>query len=105
MSITKKDIEHIARLARIEIADAEIAKYEKELSGVLQFVDKLAEIDTTDIEPLAGGTELINVMRGDDDQRQATRDMRHEIEEAAELVKAAPEHEEGWVKVKRVLEN
>lgn len=104
MSITKKEVEHIAKLARIDLTDAEVAKYEKELSAVLGFVDKLAKVDTADIRPLTGGTELANVMRDDDDKRQATRDTRQEIEEAAELVKAAPEHEKGFVKVKKVFE-
>lgn len=98
MSITKKEVEHIARLARIELTDAEIAKYENDLSGILDFVNKLNEADTEHVAPLAGGTELKNVMRED------VFEIQHDSIEAAMLVKAAPEHENGFVKVKKVFE-
>ncbi len=98
MSITKKDVEHIAKLARIELTDAEKEKFEKDLSGILDFINKLNEVDTENILPLAGGTELKNVMRED------VREMPHDPIEAAKLVRAAPEHEGGFVKVKKVFE-
>lgn len=103
MSITKKEVEHIAKLARVEVTDTEVEKYEKELSAVLGFVDKLSEVDTADIQPLTGGTELVNVVRDDIDNLQLTADNLR-LELAAELVMAAPEHEDGFVKVKKVFE-
>lgn len=102
MPITKKEVEHIAHLARVAVTDAEVKKYEKDLSAVLGFVDKLAKVDTENVAPLTGGTELANVMR--DDKRQETRDTKQEIEDAAELVQAAPEHEDGFIKAKKVFE-
>lgn len=105
MPITKKEVEHIAKLARVELTDTEVAKYEKELSAVLGFVDKLSEVDTENIAPLTGGTDLVNVMR--EDVRTAANsetNSREQLELAAELVKAAPEYEGGFVKVKKVFE-
>lgn len=102
MSITKKEVEHIARLARIELTDAEVAKYEKDLSAVLGFVDKLAQADTEHIAPLTGGMGLVNVMRDDDNDRQSTTN-NQQPELAAELVKAAPAHEKGFIKVPSVF--
>jgi aspartyl-tRNA(Asn)/glutamyl-tRNA(Gln) amidotransferase subunit C len=101
--ITKKEVEHIAKLARVELTDAEVEKYEKELSAVLGFVDKLAKVDTTNIEPLTGGTELANVMR-DDTVNKELGITNNGIETAAELVGAAPLHKNGYIKVPKVFE-
>lgn len=98
MSITKTEVEHIAQLARIELTEAEKEKFGNDLSGILDFVNKLNEADTERVLPLAGGAELKNVMRED------VREIQHDPIEAAKLVKAAPEHENGFVKVKKVFE-
>lgn len=98
MSITKKEVEHIARLARIELTEVEKEKFGNDLSGILDFVNKLNEADTENVAPLAGGAELKNVMRKD------AREAGHDPIEAAKLVKAAPQHENGFVKVKKIFE-
>lgn len=100
MSIDKKDVEHIAKLARIESTDAEKEKFGNDLSGVLDFVGKLNEVNTDAVEPLSGGTELHNVMREDIVNQQPTTNNQQRI---AGLVKAAPEYEQGFVKVKKVF--
>lgn len=98
MSIVKKDVEHIAHLARIELSDAEKQKFEKELSAILAFVEKLNEVDTAEVEPMTGGTELENHLRED-----AVID--GDLEEKAEaLLAAAPETKETWIKVKAIFE-
>ena len=96
--ISRKDVQHIARLARIELAPDEEEKFEQELSAILDFVAKLNEVDTSHVEPLAGGTELENVMR---------EDVVLEAEcwkPGADLVEAAPRKREGYVEVKAVFE-
>lgn len=97
MAITRKDVEHIARLARIRLGEAEEAKFEKELSGILEFVAKLNEVDTSQVEPLTGGTELTSVMRDDEARNQESGVQNRE------LVEAAPKHEGGYVEVKAVF--
>ncbi|MDO8600542.1 MAG: Asp-tRNA(Asn)/Glu-tRNA(Gln) amidotransferase subunit GatC [bacterium] len=97
LMITKKDVHHIAELARISLTSAEEEKYEKELSLTLHFVDKLAEVNTDETAPLTGGTDLVNITRDDNEEKQ-------EAEDTAELLKAAPEHERGYIKVKKVFE-
>ena len=96
--ISRKEIEYLARLARIELAETEKVKFEKDLSGILDFVAKLDEVDTADTAPLAGGTDLSNVMREDE--------VGNAVEAASreELVNAAPEKERGFVKVKAVFD-
>ncbi len=105
MSISRKDVQHIARLARIELSAAEKAKFEKELSAILDFVAKLNEVDTSGVEPLTGGTELMNVMRDDQvigDRGQVIGDRGRVTGE--ELVEAAPRKRNGYVEVKAVFE-
>lgn len=100
--ITKKDVEHIARLARIELTEAEEQKFEKELSSILGFVAKLSEVDTSGIEPMAGG----RVERAPPELKEATREDEtvKPLGNPAELVNAAPQKKEGWVEVKAVFD-
>lgn len=99
--ISRKDVEHIARLARIELSEAEKAKFEKELAGILEFVEKLNAVDTSKVEPLTGGTELMNVMRED----EPSADSGERIADRAEdLIDAAPKKRGGYVEVKAVFE-
>jgi len=84
-------------LARLELTEAELKKYGSQLSDVLNYIDQLKEVDTTDIEPTAQITGLENAWR--EDEKWDWREI--EIEEA---LKQAPELESGQIKVKRVLE-
>ena len=96
MKLSKKEIEHIAKLARLELSDEESELYRDQLSDVLSYIGKLQEVDTTDVEPTAQVTGLENQLREDkawdwdDAERQAD-------------LNQAPEREEEQVKVKRVL--
>lgn len=96
--ISRKDVEHIARLARIELTDGEKTKFEKELSTILLFIEKLGELDTANVEPMAGGTLERNVMRGDETQDDKLQG------KSAELLHQSPDMKDGWVKVKKVFE-
>lgn len=96
--IAKKDVEHIASLARIELTAGEEKKFEKELSAILEFVEKLNEVDTAGIEPMSGGTNLQNVTREDD---QIDKSLE---ERAIELLKATPDKKNGWIKVRAIFE-
>jgi aspartyl-tRNA(Asn)/glutamyl-tRNA(Gln) amidotransferase subunit C len=53
MSLTRKDVEGIAHLARLEITEAELSVYTDSLSKILSFVEQLAAAETADIEPMA----------------------------------------------------
>ena len=53
MSLTRSDVEGIARLARLEISEPELAAYADSLSRILSFVEQLNAADTADVEPLA----------------------------------------------------
>lgn len=96
--ITRRDVENVQRLARIQLTEAEAAKLEKELSAILDFVAKLSQVDTSRVEPLTGGTELKNAMREDDRPGEALEG------EAPGLVAATPRQRRGYVEVRAVFE-
>ncbi len=96
--ISKNDVAHIAHLARIALTDTEKEKFEKELSAILSFVEQLGELDTENVLPMTGGTQLKNVMR-EDDAIDTSLEGNPE-----RLLSAAPEREKGYVKVKAVFE-
>ena len=96
--ISRDDVLHIARLARVELAEAELSKFEKDLSGILTFVEKLNEVATDSIEPLTGGTDLKNILREDDPSRD------FEAVAGDQLIKAAPRKREGYVEVPSVFD-
>ncbi|MFA6106953.1 MAG: Asp-tRNA(Asn)/Glu-tRNA(Gln) amidotransferase subunit GatC [Patescibacteria group bacterium] len=97
MQLTKKEIEHIAKLARLDLTEAELEKYGGQLSGILGYIDMLKEVDTAGVEPTAQVTGLLNVLRED-----AVEEWDEAEREAA--LKDAPEREERFIKVKRVFE-
>ncbi len=72
------DITHIAKLARIGLGDEESKKLNGELSAILDFVGKLKKADTAKMEPMAGGTTLFSVVRGDE-SRPADPEGRNKI--------------------------
>ncbi|MBI2055629.1 MAG: NAD-dependent DNA ligase LigA [Candidatus Sungbacteria bacterium] len=87
-----------SKLKKAEKTEVERNKFEKDLSAILEFVAKLNEVDTQEVETLSGGTVLENVMRGD-----TAEEMSYKGQETG-LVEAAPQHRDGHVEVKAVFE-
>jgi aspartyl-tRNA(Asn)/glutamyl-tRNA(Gln) amidotransferase subunit C len=65
MKISEEEIEHIALLARLSLSDDERELFISQLSGILDYMEKLNELDTKDIEPTSHVLSLHNVMRDD----------------------------------------
>lgn len=65
MKITKQEVEHVAKLARLELSEQEKDKLTDQLSGILTYVETLNGLDTTGVEPTAHVLDLKNVMRDD----------------------------------------
>lgn len=97
MKLDKKQIEHIARLARLELTEKEMQTYGSQLSDILNYINRLQEVDVSNVEPTAQVTGMENVFR-EDKVKEWDKDER----QAA--LEQAPELENGQVKVKRVLE-
>jgi aspartyl-tRNA(Asn)/glutamyl-tRNA(Gln) amidotransferase subunit C len=64
--ISRQDVEHVARLARLALTDAEKERMEAELSSILQYIDALSALDVEGVEPTSHAVPLVNVMRDDD---------------------------------------
>jgi aspartyl-tRNA(Asn)/glutamyl-tRNA(Gln) amidotransferase subunit C len=92
--LTKEEVIKIAQLSRIALTDAEVEKFQKELSTVLDYVDELKKVDTDGLEEVAQVTGLVNVQRED-----KVIDCTHK--EA--IFKNAPEIKDGYYKVKAIL--
>jgi aspartyl-tRNA(Asn)/glutamyl-tRNA(Gln) amidotransferase subunit C len=63
--ISREAVEHVARLARLQLGEAELERMREQLSGILEYVDKLGALDTASVEPTSHAVPLVNVMRED----------------------------------------
>jgi len=63
--ISLKDVEHVARLARLELSEADKERMRRELDSILSYIDKLRAVDTEGVEPTSHAVPLTNVMRED----------------------------------------
>ena len=94
MAINIKEVEHIALLARINITEQEKQEFAEQLSSILQYADKLNEIDTENTLPLYHILPICNVFREDIVIESPARD---------ELSANAPEFQDGYFKVPKIL--
>ena len=65
MPVTVKDVEYIAKLARLKFTEEEKQKFTHQLNDILNYIDQLNKIDTSNVEPLSHVVELSNVFRED----------------------------------------
>jgi aspartyl-tRNA(Asn)/glutamyl-tRNA(Gln) amidotransferase subunit C len=65
MSLSSRDVEKIALLARLELTDDEKALYQEQLSAILDYAHRLNQLDIADVPPTASAVDLQNVMRED----------------------------------------
>ena len=91
--ITIKDVEHVAKLARLELTEDEKEKFTKQLGDVLKYVEQMNEVDTTGVVPMAHAFDVVNVMREDIVVYEQTKE---------ELMKNAPDEENGFFKVPKI---
>lgn len=91
-------IEYLTKLARIEMDEVGQQKLEKDLSDILNFVEKLKEVDTENILPVNGGGELQNIQRPDE---QISRELE---DKKSNLLNQAPSTKDGYIKVRAVFE-
>jgi aspartyl-tRNA(Asn)/glutamyl-tRNA(Gln) amidotransferase subunit C len=94
--LSKDEVKKIANLARIEISDEEADKYSTELSDILGFVEKLNEVDTDGIDPIAHITGAKNVTRED-------KVVEYSDETKEKIINNFPEKKDRFDKVKAVF--
>lgn len=66
MKLSQDQVRHVAKLARLSLTEAEVQMYALQLSRVLEYMDILNELDTSDVEPTAQVTGLVNIEKNDD---------------------------------------
>jgi len=94
MSISKKDIEYSAQLARLELSEKEKGKFFKQLSSILDYFKKLQELNLEGVEPIYQVTGQENVVREDEVLNKDDR---------KNLLKGVPDREEGFIRVRSVF--
>lgn len=95
MTITRKDIEKVAVLARIQLDDTQVSALETDLGNILDLVDQLGAADTDNVEPLAHPLDAVQRLRRDEVTEPDQRDAFQAI---------APATEDGLYLVPRVIE-
>ncbi|HRS47832.1 MAG TPA: Asp-tRNA(Asn)/Glu-tRNA(Gln) amidotransferase subunit GatC [Candidatus Paceibacterota bacterium] len=93
--ISKEEVKHLAKLTQLELSSEELEKMAKELDLILNYVDKLNEVDVSDVLPLTGGHNLSNVFREDD---------LLEFNFDRNLLFQKAEFENRFLKVKRIID-
>ena len=72
--LTETEVTHVAKLARLKVTDEEIKTFTHQLGAILEYVQQLQQIDTTDVEPLAHSLPVRNVLRPDQIRPSLTND-------------------------------
>ena len=95
MAISLDDVEHIAFLARLGLSDSEKRTFQEQLSGILDYMKTITELDTSEIAPTAQVIPLLNVMRPDVVQPSLPREA---------VLRNAPDREGDFLRVPPVLD-
>lgn len=96
MKIDNDTVDKIAHLARLEYTNEAKEEIKKDMNNMLGFIDKLNELDTTNVEPLIYMSDEVNVLREDVVIQEITQD---------EALKNAPKHDSDYFKVPKVIEH
>jgi aspartyl-tRNA(Asn)/glutamyl-tRNA(Gln) amidotransferase subunit C len=94
--IERKDVEHVARLARLALSDAELEKMRDQLNGILAYIEKLNALATEGVEPTSHAVPMVNVMRDDATAACLPRD---------EALANAPDRAGEFFRVPRIIED
>ncbi len=97
MKITRKEVDYVAKLARLELSEEEKDRFTGQLGSILEYIGQLNRLDTKDIPPTSHVLSLKNVWRDDE-----MKPCPSEVREA--LLANAPEREGDFFKVKKVIE-
>jgi len=93
-SLTRAEVEHVARLARLALTDAELDALTPELAKILEYAAQVSALDTEGVPPTAHPLPLVNVFRPDEVQPCLPREV---------VLAAAPATEDGRFRVPRIL--
>lgn len=89
------EIDRVALLARLKLSEAEKGLFTKQVDGIIEYVDKLNELDTADVEPTAHVLPIRNVFRKDELRKSLPRD---------KALQNAPAKDDGFYSVPKIIE-
>ncbi|WP_419954596.1 Asp-tRNA(Asn)/Glu-tRNA(Gln) amidotransferase subunit GatC [Neobacillus niacini] len=92
--ISNEQVRHVANLARLAITEDETERFTKQLDAIITFAEQLNELDTTNVEPTYHVLDMKNVFR---------EDIKEKGLPIEEVLKNAPEHQEGQIKVPAII--
>jgi aspartyl-tRNA(Asn)/glutamyl-tRNA(Gln) amidotransferase subunit C len=94
--LSRDDVLKLARLARLDLSEAEVEEYRTELSNILQYVEQIQKTDVTGLKPTSQVTGLTNVMREDEvvDYGVSPEDLLQQV----------PNTQDRQIKVKRMIQ-
>lgn len=95
MAITANEVKHVASLAKLEFTDEELQKFTGQMDEIINMVEQLGEVDTTDVPVTSTVTEEVNVMREDVAIKGTDRTL---------LMKNVPEEKDGLIKVPAIID-
>ena len=95
MALTREEVLHVARLARIGLTESDVEKFREQLSTILEHFDVLSQVDTTGVEPTTHTLPLLGVMGQDEPRESLTPE---------QVLANAPLPHEGYLRVRAVLE-
>ncbi len=90
MAITRDEVLHVARLARLELTEEEVARFTEQLSAILEAVAKVSELDLSGVEPTAHPLDVVNVWAEDEPRPSIPVD---------DALANAPDREAGFFRV------
>jgi aspartyl-tRNA(Asn)/glutamyl-tRNA(Gln) amidotransferase subunit C len=94
--IDRKDVEHVARLGRLALTEAELERMRVELAAILQYIEKLKAVDVEGVEPTSHAVPLVNVMREDEVEPSVDREA---------MMRNAPDRSGEYFRVPRIIED
>lgn len=100
MLITKKLIDHLASLSRIELTEGESTRFVKDLNSIFEYFKELDAVDVTGVEPMVSIAGLTNIFRTD---AVSLKDKAATVDEEGHIINAFPESHDGRLKVQKIL--
>ncbi len=94
--ITRREVEHVARLARLELSEEEKEQMTAQLDSILGYMEKLNQVDTSGVEPTTTVIPMVSVMREDEIRPSLTQE---------EALANAPDREDVFFRVPRIIED
>lgn len=94
MKISKKEVEHVAHLARLNLTEEELEKMTVQLDNILSYVEKLDELDTSQVLPTSHVFSVSNAFRDDIEKESLSQ---------AEALKNSPQHDGATFQVPKII--